>query len=64
VGIVVVVLAVGAISLVGAALSGIYTASLYKYATTGESGAFEADVMTAAFKQKAGGVGGLLGRTR
>jgi hypothetical protein len=63
-GIVVVVLAVGAISLIGAALGGIYTASLYKFATTGESGAFDADAMTTAFRQKAGGVGGILGRTR
>jgi hypothetical protein len=46
------VLVVGAIALVGAALGGIYTASLYRYATTGEAGAFGADAMTAAFAQK------------
>ena len=56
------VLAVGAITLVGAALSGIYTASLYRYATTGDAGAFGTDAMTAAFKEKkAGAVAGLLG---
>jgi hypothetical protein len=58
------VLAVGAVSLIGAALSGIFTASLYRYATTGDAGVFGSDVMTAAFKQKAAGVGGVLGRTR
>lgn len=61
---IVVVLAVGAISLVGAALGGIYTASLYRFATTGEAGAFDADEMTAAFNQRKGGVRGILGQTR
>ena len=56
------VLAVGGITLVGAALGGIYTASLYRYATTGDAGAFGTDVMAAAFKEKkAGALAGLLG---
>jgi len=56
------VLAVGGITLVGAALGGIYTASLYRYATTGDAGAFGTDVMAAAFKaKKAGALAGLLG---
>ena len=64
IGILAIVLAVAAVSLVGGALGGIYTASLYRYATTGETGAFDAEAMAAAFKQKSGGVGGLMGRTR
>jgi hypothetical protein len=57
------ILVVGGISLVGAALSGIYTASLYRYATTGDAGAFGTDAMAAAFKQKqASRMAGVLGR--
>jgi uncharacterized protein DUF6159 len=62
-GIIALVLAVGGISLVGAALGGIYTASLYRYATSGEAGAFGEEAMTGAFRQRAKGVGGLFGRT-
>jgi Family of unknown function (DUF6159) len=63
VGVAVTVLAVGAIALIGSALGGIYTAALYRYATTGESGAFSADAMTGAFREKPKGVvGGLLGQ--
>lgn len=61
VGVVALVLVVGGISLIGAALGGIYTASLYRFATKGEAGAFGADVMTNAFRQKSGGVRGMLG---
>ena len=62
-GVIATVLAVGAISLVGAALSGIYTASLYRYATTGDAGAFGTEAMTAAFKAKEPGrVAGAFGR--
>ena len=60
---VITVLAVGAISLVGAALGGIYMASLYRFATKGEAGAFGTEEMTAAFRQKPA-KGGLLGGLR
>lgn len=57
------ILAVGGISLVGAALSGIYTASLYRYATLGDAGSFGTEAMAAAFSQKKQGrLGGILGR--
>jgi len=57
------ILAVGAISLIGAALSGIYTASLYRYATTGDAGAFGTDALSAAFRQRQPGrVASLLGQ--
>jgi hypothetical protein len=45
-------LVVGGIALTGAALGGIFTASVYRYATTGEAGVFGTDAMTAAFQQK------------
>jgi hypothetical protein len=61
VGIAALVVALVAVALVGSALSGIYTASLYRYATTGEAGAFGNDAMSAAFRPKSGGVKGLLG---
>jgi hypothetical protein len=49
------ILIVGTIALVGAAASGIFTASLYRYATQGDPGSnFRADTMSAAFKSKAG----------
>lgn len=54
--IILLVLIVGAIALVGAAASGIYTASLYRYATKGDAGPnFRAETMSAAFRSKAGG---------
>jgi hypothetical protein len=56
------ILVVGVISLFGAALSGIFHASLYRFATTGESGAFDADAMSDAFAQRAVGLGGMLRR--
>ena len=53
------ILIVGAIALIGAAASGIYTASLYRYATKGDPGAaFRSETMSAAFQPK--GQGGLM----
>ena len=40
------------LALVGSALSGIYTAALYRYAMTGESQYFDAQIMGNAFRQK------------
>lgn len=62
VGIVALAAVVGAIILVGAALSGIYTAAVYRYATTGDAGSFGQETMSAAFRQRSGGVKGLLQR--
>ena len=63
VGIIALVLAVGAIALVSSALSGIYTAAVYRYATTGEAGQFGTETLAGAFRQKEPSrVGGLLGR--
>lgn len=51
--VVVTVLVVGTIALIGSAASGIFTASLYRYATKGEPGTnFRADTMAAAFRSK------------
>lgn len=59
VAVVATVLVVGAIVLVGAALSGIYPASLYRYATKGDPGSnFRAETMSSAFRSKAGGARG------
>lgn len=45
----------GLIGLIGSAASGVYTASLYRYATKGDPGtAFSADTIAAAFRSKAG----------
>ena len=45
----------GLIGLIGSAASGVYTASLYRYATKGDPGtAFRADTMAAAFRSKSG----------
>lgn len=53
VGLVVVILVVGAIVLVGSAVSGIFTASLYRYATKGDGGQmFRNETLSAAFKAK------------
>lgn len=48
------ILAAGAIGLIGAALSGIYHASLYRYATTGNSGegAFAQTAISQAFESR------------
>lgn len=59
------ILIVGTIALVGAAASGIYTASLYRYATKGDPGpAFPADAVAAAFRPKSGGVATRFGQPR
>jgi hypothetical protein len=51
--VVVLVLVVGAIALVGAAVSGIFTASLYRYATKGDGGQmYRTETLSAAFRQK------------
>ncbi len=55
-------LVIFAISIVAQALTGIYTASLYRYATKGDAGAFDTDALSAAFKPRAGGAKGLFGR--
>ena len=63
VGIVALILALGAVALIASALGGIYTAAVYRYATTGEAGEFGTDALGGAFKQKAPGrLGGLIGR--
>lgn len=55
VAIVALVLAIAAIMLVAAAVSGIYTASLYRYATKGDGGTmFQTDTLAAAFRAKGG----------
>ena len=55
VGLVALVLALGVIGLVGSAASGVYTASLYRYATKGEAGAgFRTETMAAAFRSRSG----------
>jgi hypothetical protein len=52
-GIVVGVLGLGALIAVGTALSGVFQAALYRYATAGEaSGAFSETDLQASFKQK------------
>ena len=62
VGVFALVLVVGAVALVATALSGIYTAAVYRYATTGEAGDFGTAAMQAAFRQKQPGrLGGLVG---
>lgn len=40
------------LALMGSALSGIYTAALYRYAMTGETGYFDSQIMGNAFRQK------------
>ena len=53
VAVVVTVLVVGTIALIGAAASGIFTASLYRYATKGEPGTgFRPETLSAAFRSK------------
>jgi hypothetical protein len=63
VGIVVTVLAIGALMAVGAACSGVFNAALYRYATTGDaSGAFSEADLNGSFRPKGrrgwGGFGG------
>jgi hypothetical protein len=59
------ILVVGAIALIGAAASGIFTASLYRYATRGEPGTnFRAETMSAAFRSKGGTPASTFGQPR
>lgn len=52
-GVVVLLLALGVVGLVGSAVSGIYVASLYRYATKGDGGAmFSPEIMAGAFRQR------------
>jgi hypothetical protein len=63
--VVVTVLVVGTIALIGSAASGIYTASLYRYATKGEPGTnFRAETMSAAFRAKNGNQAPMFGQPR
>jgi hypothetical protein len=54
VGLAVLLLALGLIGLIGSAVSGIYVASLYRYATKGDAGTmFNASDLSQAFRQRA-----------
>jgi hypothetical protein len=53
VGVAALVLVVGALALIGSALGGIFTASVYRYATKGDAGPmFNNQVVAQAFRQK------------
>lgn len=53
VGVVALILLVGVLALIGSALSGIFTASVYRYATKGDGGSmFNNQVLATAFRQK------------
>ena len=53
IGIVALILVVAAIALVGAAVSGIFTASVYRYATKGDAGTmFSGETLAASFRPK------------
>jgi hypothetical protein len=53
VGVAALVLVVGALALIGSALGGIFTASVYRYATKGDGGSmFNNQVLATAFRQK------------
>jgi len=59
-GIVVTVVAVGALMAVGSATTGVFNAALYRYATTGEtSGAFTQEDMATSFRPKGSRSGGV-----
>jgi hypothetical protein len=59
------ILIVGTIALIGSAASGIFTASLYRYATKGEPGTnFRAETMSAAFRAKDGTSAPMFGQPR
>ena len=52
-GIVLLIVSVGALLAIGAACSGVFNAALYRYATTGEaSGAFSLEDMNASFRPR------------
>jgi len=53
-----------ALGLISSALQGIYTASLYRYATQGDTGPFGSEAMTDAFKQRSGGLKGFFGGSK
>jgi uncharacterized protein DUF6159 len=56
VGVVVLVVGLGALAAAGAACSGVFNAALYRYATTGEtSGAFTVEDLNATFRPRGGG---------
>jgi hypothetical protein len=53
VGVVALILLVGILALIGSALGGIFTASVYRYATKGDGGSmFNNEVLATAFRQK------------
>ena len=53
VALVVMLLALGIVGLIGSAVSGIYVASLYRYATKGDAGTmFTAADLSGAFRQR------------
>ena len=59
-GIVVTIVAVGALMAVGSATTGVFNAALYRYATTGEtSGAFTQEDMATSFRPKGSRSGGV-----
>jgi hypothetical protein len=53
IGVVALILLVGVLALIGSALGGIFTASVYRYATKGDGGSmFDNQVLATAFRQK------------
>ena len=62
VGILVLIVSIGALMAIGAACSGVFNAALYRYATTGEaSGAFSVEDMNASFRPRRGAGGAMAG---
>jgi hypothetical protein len=60
-GVLVLVLGIGALSAAGGAMSGIFNAALYRFATTGEAaGAFSAEDLRGSFRPRRGSGGGSL----
>ena len=58
VGIPLLILAIGALTAIASACSGVFNAALYRYATTGEaSGAFSLEDMNSSFRPRKGGRG-------
>ena len=47
-----VIAAIIMVAMINSALSGIYTAVVYRYATTGETAGFDSDIIKNTFKQK------------
>jgi hypothetical protein len=65
VGIVAMVLVIGLILLVGAAVQGIFTASVYRYATKGDAATmFRPETLAQAFRSKSGGPATQMGMPR